>query len=701
MFLVRGVTLAPGSSNTGDASHKGGGYRRMDDGEGLEPMVRLRLTIGREHVAELARLRNPVGAVEELVWNALDADAEHVAVELERSDLGGVDRVIVTDDGSGIDADRCDEYFRHIGVSWKKRAQTSPVKKRTLHGKNGRGRVRAFALGSEVRWTSVSEGPEGLRRVIIESDHGSMDEFDVSEPEPAEGLTGTVFEARGGEELQKLTEGTAMSTLTAAFALHLEAYPDIRVTYDGHLLDPSSEQLRVDTYEVAAPPGSTHAPAQLKIIEWSRPIYRALILCDGRGMSLAHLKPEIQAPGFHFTAYLAWGGFEDDEAGELAFTDWVPDGLAADLVTAAREQMRTHFRCRADQRRRELVDKWRAEGFYPYEGEPASDQERAERETFDVVATAIFRHLPASKRAHKVSFALLRSVLAHEPGDVLRIAEEVFALSKQEQEELSRLLDRTPLSSLIKASTAAANRLDFLAALEHLVFDPEAKGRVKERDELHRLLENECWVFGEEYGLHVSDRSLNAVLKQHCQLLGRETPTPAPVLREDGTRGRVDLMLSRAARHRKAERHHLVVELKRSNVVLGMTEFAQVSSYAQAVMSDSRFSDPRVTWDFWLVGNAMDNTLRQLARQHDRVPGCAVSQPTFRIWVRTWGEIIEDCQERLRFYSEQLEYQSTTEHAMDYLIREHSDAVTELVGDGTLPSARTEDAHRGMDAMTP
>ncbi|MFE1961761.1 ATP-binding protein [Streptomyces sp. NPDC059479] len=664
-------------------------------------MVRLKLTIGREHVAELARLRNPVGAVEELVWNALDADAEQVTVELVRSDLGGVDRVVVTDDGTGIAADRCDEYFRHIGVSWKKRAQTSPVKKRTLHGKNGRGRVRAFALGSEVRWTSVSEGPEGPRRVVIESDRSSMDEFDVSEPEPVEGPTGTVFEALGGNELQKLTEGTAMSTLTAAFALHLEAYPDIRITYDGHLLDPSSEQLRVDSYDVPSPPESAFAPAQLKIIEWSRPISRALILCDGRGMSLAHLKPEIQAPGFHFTAYLSWAGFEDDSAGELSFTDWMPEGLAADLVTAAREQLRTHFRCRADQRRRELVDEWRAEGLYPYTGEPASDQARAERETFDVVATAVFRHLPASKRAQKVSFALLRSVLAHEPGDVLRIAEELFALSKQEQEELSRLLDRTPLSSLIKASTAAANRLDFLAALEHLVFDPEAKGRVRERDELHRLLEDECWVFGEEYGLHVSDRSLTTVLKQHCRLLGRETPTPDPVLREDGRPGRVDLMLSRAARHRKAERHHLVVELKRSNIVLSMTEFAQVNSYAHAVMSDSRFSDPQVTWDFWLVGNAMDDSLRQLARQQDRVPGCAVSQPTFRIWVRTWGEIIEDCQERLRFYGEQLEYQSTNEHAMDYLIREHTDAVASLVGDGTLPSPRPDDTHPAVDEVTP
>ncbi|MEU6442167.1 hypothetical protein [Streptomyces sp. NPDC047046] len=84
----------------------------------------------------------------------------------------------------------------------------------------------------------------------------------------------------------------------------------------------------------------------------------------------------------------------------------------------------------------------------------------------------------------------------------------------------------------------------------------------------------------------------------------------------------------------------------------------------------------------------MDDSLRQLAHQPDRMPGCAVTQPAYRIWVRTWGEIIEDAQERLRFYSEQLEYQSSTEHAMDYLIREHAETVAEMMSDGTVPAPR-------------
>lgn len=427
----------------------------------------------------------------------------------------------------------------------------------------------------------------------------------------------------------------------------------------------------------------------MKVVEWRKPVTRALFLCDGQGMSRAHLKPGIQAPGFEFTAHLTWAGFDDVDAEDLAFTDWAPTSPFSAVLTAARDQLKAHFRARVDERRREQVAQWRHEGIYPYAGDATDERERAERETFDAVATTVFRHLPRSQGTRRTTFALLKSVLAHEPSDVLRIADDLFSLSKQEREELNRLLRRTTLSALIKASTAAANRIDFLAALEHLVFAPDAKRRVTERDELHRILEDQCWVFGEEYALHVSDRSLNLVLAEHCRLLGRAAPTPEPVLREDGRPGRVDLMLSRVARHRKGERHHLIIELKRPSVVLGMTEFGQINSYAEAVMSDDRFRDPSVTWDFWLVGSSMDKTLRQMAHQVDRVPGCAVSTPHFRIMVKTWGEIIEDCQERLRFHSAQLEYQSSTEHAMDYLVRNHGDAVAELVSDGTIPGPRS------------
>jgi len=42
------------------------------------------------------------------------------------------------------------------------------------------------------------------------------------------------------------------------------------------------------------------------------------------------------------------------------------------------------------------------------------------------------------------------------------------------------------------------------------------------------------------------------------------------------------------------------------------------------------------------------------------------------VWVKTWSEIIDDCQQRLKFVEEKLTYRSTRDAGVEYLRREHS-----------------------------
>jgi hypothetical protein len=41
-------------------------------------MKKIQLQVGQDHVESLAKLRNPLIAIEELIWNGLDADGEAV-----------------------------------------------------------------------------------------------------------------------------------------------------------------------------------------------------------------------------------------------------------------------------------------------------------------------------------------------------------------------------------------------------------------------------------------------------------------------------------------------------------------------------------------------------------------------------------------------------------------------------------------------
>jgi sensor histidine kinase regulating citrate/malate metabolism len=55
-----------------------------------------------------------------LVWNSLDADATEVNVIFSLNALGGIDSIVVTDNGSGISKERAEHDFESLGDSWKR-----------------------------------------------------------------------------------------------------------------------------------------------------------------------------------------------------------------------------------------------------------------------------------------------------------------------------------------------------------------------------------------------------------------------------------------------------------------------------------------------------------------------------------------------------------------------------------------------------
>jgi hypothetical protein len=624
-----------------------------------------------DHLLRLARQKDPVGAVAEMIWNALDAEATHVSVDLEVNELNGVESVSITDDGHGMPNASCASYFSGLGGSWKTDAKVSPELKRGLHGRSGQGRLRAFALGEQVRWVTVAKAIDGrTERTVIGGAVDRPADFDVSDPEYVDAACGTRVEASvPADFVSRLFQDDTAQQLASTFAPFLAANPDIRITYQGTRLDPATVWTDMAEYPVPWRGSTDHPEPLLRVIEWPKNVGRVLALCDANGVVLGEPSPGIQAPGYHFTAYLLWDGFVERRSSlPLAEMDEI-----ADLLESAREKLRGHFRRRDQERRARLIQEWKSEGVYPYSAEPAMPSQAVERQMFDEVATTIARRLPGVPQSKKTTLRLLREIISHDPSGLYPVLDELFRLPQSEQEELKRILQRTTLAEVIKATGQVSDRLDFLAALKKLAFEPEISKTVKERSELHKILERETWIFGDAYTLMVSDQSLDAVLVRHLRELGREGEAGHldPVLREDGRKGIVDLMLGRAHRG-SSGREHLVVELKAPHVKIGQAEVAQIKSYAQAVANDPQFRDARVSWDFWVVSCEMDDIVRRDAGAPNRPPGCIAEwEDGVRIWARTWSEIIDDCEDRLHFYRERLNHDPATEHAVDYLRRVH------------------------------
>lgn len=639
-------------------------------------MERLHIDAKDDLVLRLAHRDQPVTGIIELIWNSLDAEAHNVDVVIERNAMDGVERVRIVDDGHGIAPEAVPSAFQHLGGSWKANALVSPNLKRRMNGRNGQGRIRGFALGNSISWTTVARDLSGvLRRTVVSGRASDPTNFDPIETSTVgEEATGTAFVAEDpAKYVNRITAESARPRITATFALFLTSNPDVKIRYDNADLDPiSAEKHRAD-YLLDDLAIDGEAPPTLRIIEWATDPGRAIHLCDMNGSVLQTISPDIHTPGFWYTAYVLWDDFER-RTQELLLAE-LSSGEFAQVIAAVREQIKTHFREREAERRAELVRKWKDDGDYPYQEEPRTEAARAERETFDYVATTIARKIPKSQIGRRTTLGLLKVAVASEPSSVPKILDQLMPLPKREQEELARLLVRTPLSKIIEANTILTNRLDFLAVLREMVFDTETSRRVKERKELHKILEKELWIFGDEYALLASDKGLDEVLARHLSILWPERSgkrkAASVVRRSDGTRGIIDLMLSQQRRG-VDRREHLIVELKRPSVTITQTEVAQIKSYAEAVASDPQFHAIKVHWDFWVISSELERTVSRDANAPGLPPGqIAGWDDNIRIWAKTWSQIIDECEMRLRHFKDALQYDASKEHAADYINRAH------------------------------
>jgi Histidine kinase-, DNA gyrase B-, and HSP90-like ATPase len=639
--------------------------------------ARFTVQVDADQFDRLARPTQPLPAVAELVWNSLDAEAQTVTVSIALTELEGIDYVVVTDDGHGMTNEDAIRDFRKLGGSWKKVGtagrRLSKNGKRSLHGSQGEGRFRAFALGRTAEWTTMAGGAAGtLERTVIT---GSMDssEFAVSDPEElATGTPGTTVKlTQPRNYVSRLLAPQAPTWLISRFAVYLVKYPQVAVTYDGTKLDPDLILDRHTELPLDDGLGGEHGQPQLRILEWKSEvtiIRPSLVLCDENGVALHELEDIDTAGNIPFTAYVTWAGFSV-HANDLLLAD-LGHAAISPVVDAARQAVREHLDTRAGEQRVEIIERWKAENVYPYKQPAKTPIEQHERRVFDAVATTAAPAVSREPKAAKLSLRLLQSALAESPDALYRVLQEVLDLTPDQLADFDQLLERTTLASLIHTSKLITDRLDFLGELEGMLFDEESKKRLLERKQLQRFLANgRTWVFGEEYGLAVDDKGLTKVLHAHLALLGDETSVLDPVTDTEGHTRIVDLMLSKAS-FASDRRQHLVVELKRPRLILTQTELNQITNYAVAVIKDDRFKAPTVTWDFWLVGDAMDDVLYELTRKPD-TPGLYQRGQNYRIWVRHWAEVLEENRQRLHFYRQHLDYQPGEDTNLEETLRKY------------------------------
>jgi hypothetical protein len=597
-----------------------------------------------------------------LIWNSLDADATKVEIKTAFDAVGSLKTIVVDDNGEGFSHEEALTHFNMYGGSWKSSGGATSSG-RPLHGFEGRGRFNAIALGRIADWDIVyqhSTTEKRHYRITVTSDDPKT--AIVSEEEPTKKQTGVrVTISEPHKQYQVFDIEHSRAALLEVFARYLLDYRDVKILINGSSLDATDAFL--DTYKEPIPDISYEGasyPATVEVVEWRDIDARSLQLATQEGVPLHHVSTKFHvADDFHFSAYLQSSLVTKlHKEGVLPLT---ADHAFSKAVDDARLFIKAISRKRAAAKARNIVEQWKSENSYPFEGEAASPIEEMERQVFEIVAVTASEHIDGFEsgdaKTRTLHLRLLRTAIEKSPRELQIIFSEVLKLPVKKQSELAELLRESNFESIVSAAKEVSDRWKTIQGIEQLVFTKDTKKRMKERSQLHRILNDNAWIFGNEYSLSVTDGSLTKALKAHKSVLGEDIAIDEPVKHISQERGIIDLMFSRAIKsHRPGETEHLVVELKAPRVKLGKDDTQQIEGYAFTVATDERFRGANTKWDFWLISNDMDDFVRIKTKQ-TQLPSGVIHQssdPNITIWVKTWAQVFDENRARLKFFQDRL-----------------------------------------------
>jgi len=370
----------------------------------------IRVQAQADHIESLSKAA-PLSAVEELVWNALDADAREVKVDLVTNALGAVEAVRVSDDGTGIDVLSADNTFGSLGGSWKRTTAETVNSRRRLHGRHGRGRFKAFALGGHVEWRTTTRSGGNLTSYVISGDIENPGIFSL-EVELHQGpATGTeVFISNVRANCDSLLNAVeTVQSLAARFALYLKSYPDVRIYFNGLPVTPVIVQKKTSDYRITIENG---AEAKLEIIEWRQRFVGSgrIVFAGPDGFELHEQPAGVRSGGASFTAYLISPRFPQLSAENALVMDELNPEVRM-YLDGAKKVIKSHFIALGDALAAGRKSVWAEEGSYPFDLKDSSDAAKR----FDKLANELadrmesFSELAPSERG--IVFNLLKRAM--------------------------------------------------------------------------------------------------------------------------------------------------------------------------------------------------------------------------------------------------------------------------------------------------
>lgn len=301
---------------------------------------------------------------------------------------------------------------------------------------------------------------------------------------------------------------------------------------------------------------------------------------------------------------------------------------------------------------------------YPYrDNKPASD---AQEILFKKVAYFIEESHQLLKNNDKIReflYPLLDRAICN--GNIEEIFKRILKLSDENAEKFHSLLQKTDLEDVVYFASQVADKMEFLEFLQELIYGDISKV-LKERCQLHKIIEKELWLFGESYNgtpALWSDKKIGNILTELRNKYFNYLPTvnDENLVKIDieGVDNITDLFFLNEKIKDNEEKEIMLVELKSPSCAISRKEIQQIDDYAFTLEKYPGLPKNKVHYKLILISSHLSGYAKSKlnsAREKYNVPFLydKKTEKNIEIYILEWSEIIELNKRRLGYLSNSL-----------------------------------------------
>lgn len=329
-----------------------------------------------------------------------------------------------------------------------------------------------------------------------------------------------------------------------------------------------------------------------------------------------------------------------------------------------------------------------SEDFYnPHKnGKPASEMQGILFQKAAFIVEDQYKLLEKDNKIRGLIYSLIDKSLSD--GNIQGIFEKILKLDKPSIQKFHELLEKTELENVVHFASQVATHSEFLDFLYELVYG-KISDVIKERSQLHKIVEKQLWLFGEQYnGIPNlwSDKKIGNILNQ----IREEHLVYEPTGKDENLielKGRelndiTDLFFTNEKLTDDGSKEYMVVELKAPKCAIGQKEITQIDRYAFTIEKHDGLPSDKVKYKLLLISSKLNDFAKskmESSFEKHRIPFLheKKTKKNIEIYIMSWADLIESSRRKLSYLSKQLKVKDRS--VKDKFESEYSELISSKV----------------------